>query len=240
MLLRVKLEVYFLSRYVPFVLYLAMNSASFSSVCVQLQRKTGNEPKVKAGTKRRRDDASETPTSSGGTSQVNPVLAGILYRSTSDQVLDHVQPSGGNQPQHTQQALARVAVGKGIRHGFTLPQTKNSSILPQEKTPRISNPSAAESPVEASLSALTNNFRNSLEGLTTPTDQDRSQDRAIARMAAYIPGSLSRDDSLVDLAMIPMVEEGDQSIPVPSTGPYTFVDFPWQDPSFEYNDPNQI
>jgi hypothetical protein len=41
--------------------------------------KTGNEPKVKAGTKRKRHDASETLTSSGGTSQVNPVLAGILY-----------------------------------------------------------------------------------------------------------------------------------------------------------------
>jgi hypothetical protein len=200
---------------------------------VQLQRKTGNEPKVKAGTKRERDDESETLTSAGGTSQVNPVLAGILYRSTSDQVLDLVQPnSGGNQTQHTQQALARVAVGKGIRHGFTLPQSKNSSIMPP--------PSAAsESPVEASLSALTNNFRNSLGGITTASDQDRSQDRAIARMAAYIPGSLSRDDSLVDLAMIPMIEEGDQSIAATSTGPYTFVDFPWQDPIFESNDPNQ-
>jgi hypothetical protein len=208
---------------------------------VQLvQRKTGNEPKVKAGTKRDRDDASETLASSGGTSQVNPVLAGILYRSTSDQVLDLVQPSVANQPQHTQQALARVAVGKGIRHGFTLPQTKNSSILPQEITPRTPNPSAAESPVEASLSALTNNFRNSLGGIAAATDQDRSQDRAIARMAAYIPGSLSRDDSLVDLAMIPMVEEGDQTTPAPSTGPFTFVDFPWQDPIFESNDPNQI
>jgi hypothetical protein len=209
---------------------------------VQLvQRKTGNEPKVKAGSKRERDDASETLTSSGGTSQVNPVLAGILYRSTSDQVLDLVQPPNvGNQPQHTQQALARVAVGKGIRHGFTLPQTKKSSILPQEITPRTSNPLAAESPVEASLSALTNNFRNSLGGIETATDQDRSQDQAIARMAAYIPGSLSRDDSLVDLAMIPMVEEGDQSTPATSTGPFTFVDFPWQDPIFDSNDLNQI
>jgi hypothetical protein len=210
-----------------------------------MQRKTGNEPKAKAGKIREREVRLETQGIVGSSTQettVNPVLAGILHRAAGDQTGSHdanrtsAHLAEGNQPQHSQQALARVAVGRGIRHSFALPKTNDAPVLPQSNTVATPNPLISESPVEASLSALQNNFRNSLQDLmagSSSAEQEDSQmmtNEFTSSLNLYIPGSLRRDDSLVDLAMIPMIEGESQSSTNASTG-FSFVDFPWQDPN---------
>jgi hypothetical protein len=51
----------------------------------------------------------------------------------------------------------------------------------------------------------------------------------------YIPGSLRRDDSLVDLAMIPIAEEGVETDEADHSTGFAFVDFPF-DSSYFLND----
>jgi hypothetical protein len=151
---------------------------------------------------------------------LDPVLAGRLQRSGEE---SNSQSSTGNQPQHTQQALARVAVGKGIRHSFTI-----KSNVDVKKA-------ASQSPVQAGLSALTSNFKNSLQGSTAEGSKNQVGSESSTNSHTYVPGSLRRDDSLVDLAMIPMID-GD---PIPNdqgaSAALTFIDFPW-DPSILQND----
>jgi hypothetical protein len=167
---------------------------------------------------------------------VNPVLAGILYRSSGDQQTSmnssDKKISASNpsmHPQRSQQALARVAVGKGIKHSYILPNAKPAS----QATITIPNPLAVHpTPVQASLSALTNNFRNSLQELEGYTEEN-NQVTAVSTTYAggYIPGSLRRDDSLVDLAMIPMLDYSEPvSTDEQAAQGLTFVDFPWQEP----------
>merc|ERR1719394_585217 len=56
---------------------------------------------------------------------------------------------------------------------------------------------------------------------------------------SYVPGSLHRDDSLVDLAMIPIIADGTttESNGDASSG-FSFVDFPFDSNIFSSNDPN--
>merc|ERR1712232_882913 len=132
---------------------------------------------------------------------------------------------------HSQQALARVAVGKGIRHNFSLPK-KDSSILPSKSPVETkSNTSVSQTPVQAGLSALTSNFQNSLQKSTETSQQktDISEQPSLTSLS-YVPGSLRRDDSLVDLAMIPMVENTSSQTDANLDTGLTFIDFPW-DPS---------
>ncbi len=85
--------------------------------------------------------------------------------------------------------------------------------------------------VQAGLSALTNNFKSSLEaaqGEQTSVNADSGDDSY--PLASYVPGSMRRDDSLVDLAMIPVADDDAPSDYMASSG-LTFIDFPWQDPS---------
>ena len=58
---------------------------------------------------------------------------------------------------------------------------------------------------------------------------------------AYVPGSLHRDDSLVDLAMIPLVGDGtvNESNAATSSG-FSFVDFPFDSNIFSNEDTNNI
>jgi hypothetical protein len=179
---------------------------------------------------------------------VNPVLANILYRSANDSTtaLDasrtSAQAAGENPPQRSQQALARVAVGKGIRHSFTM---KKPAPLPG----RTTNVPISDSPVEASLSALKSNFKNSLQDIDEASvkDIDAASDITAAQVLSrtepsaiseYIPGSMRRDDSLVDLAMIPLVEDGGTQEHLDTSMGLTFIDFPWQDPNFFSTDVN--
>merc|ERR1711939_104884 len=167
---------------------------------------------------------------------VNPVLANILYRSNSDQTsLNRANGSnsgGGSAPNQSQMAIARVAVGKGIRHSFSHPGMKKSLHRPQPKRQESFSTSPSTSiPVQASLSVLESNYKHSL-GVQPSETPNPLQPAAPSNV--YVPGSLRRDDSLVDLAMIPIVDEGLQSSTSDLAG-LAFIDFPWQDPTFAPN-----
>ena len=163
---------------------------------------------------------------------MNPVLAGILYRSNSDQQMPTGAQTHGaetvstpTQPQSQQQAIAQVAVGRGIRHGYTAPTT-----MPQTVSSSTPNPLAPKTPVEASLSALTSNYHSSLQNLSRLDAEVGTQEQRLISDSFndYIPGTLSRDDSLVDLAMIPVLDESEPVQPAPQgSNRLTFVDFPW-------------
>ena len=202
---------------------------SHQHVLLSFQRKVGNEGKL--GKKRDRVD----------NSREQKATVNVAYGSNSIPTFENSQyppavgqPTPGSQPvkgvantiQRSHKELARVAVGKGIRHSFSVTTT---SMLPlQEHAASIT-----ERSVEVGLSALTDNYKNSLRqgqaGTTSgrATEQDPSSSLSTTR--GYFPRSLSCDDSLVDLAMIPLADDANppQSDP---TG-LTFIDFPWQDPS---------
>jgi hypothetical protein len=166
----------------------------------------------------------------------------------------------------SQKALARVAVGRGVRHGF-VPQQNGGADSSTANPNTSKSPSlVAPSPVQASLNALTNNYRNSLNELQTTADQDVSNNSTSHTQNAcfaggsgqqyaphhantastssstnlgFIPGSLRRDDSLVDLAMIPLADDGEaMSSAAASTG-FSFVDFPFDPNFFSCDDVNQ-
>lgn len=129
-------------------------------------------------------------------------------------------------------------MGKGIRHSFARPQKDSSIRNPNGASDSSAMNSTAPTPVQAGLSALTSNFKNSFhqendaEPATTPTYQPNQNVRQLSTSSLeYVPGSLRRDDSLVDLAMIPLAE-GDALVDqMSSSEGLTFIDFPW-DPSY--------
>lgn len=227
---------------------------------LMIKRKTGNEVKEKGGKKRGRyDDDIPQPAVSNGSQDpnVNPVLAGILYRSTSETndssaTPGDMQPSsrGGNlvaqtNSQHTtQQAIARVAVGKGIKHRFSLQQPNSSRIALNGTKSSAGAPETNATPLQAGLSALTDNFKNSLNNAQSGDQGSSTHDAADNHVPSgqdvppmpgppqpsYVPGSLRRDDSLIDLAMLPVLDDDGQNTALGASTGMTFVDFPWQDP----------
>lgn len=131
-----------------------------------------------------------------------------------------------NQPASSSQlALARAAVGRGIRHGVTLssksaPVTADNAHVPDPLVQHRSD----------SLSQLASNYQHSL-------DDHRLQDDARTQHEHY-EGQLSRDSSLVDLAMIPSLDDvasyhPESTISVKDEFGWGFVDFPYPelDPS---------
>jgi hypothetical protein len=109
-----------------------------------------------------------------------------------------------------QHDIARRAVGKGIRHGFLTP------ALPREELQAaIPNPTAAGNARQRetgrqsdSLTQLTTNYRNSLN------DMFSSNTDIAASSAPSQQGDgmfLNSNSSLIDLAMIPGVEEADDT-----------------------------
>ena len=203
------------------------------SSLLHIKRKVG-EMKDKRGKKRGRGAGTAIP-GGGPDSNVNPVLAGILHRSTS--AGDIPNTAGGirnvaQAPGSSPQALARVAVGKGIKHRFSLPQPNAAPVAAtaaSEAAKQAASPSA--------LSALADNFQSSLQGLSTSQinanqPQQAAQPSNRTAVMAYVPGSMRRDDSLIDLAMIPFADEPTPD-PSSATG-LAFVDFPFQDPADLY------
>ena len=233
------------------------------------QRKPGGEGNPKRGGKKReREDGNDGKKGNRGRSQsdqdagasatsvVNPVLAGILHKSGSGGLTGVLSPStSGNDLQTsgsaravnpTQRDIARVAVGRGIRHGLTKSQIQahpratavhsSSSTLAHSSS---GSQVVGSSPVQEGLDALTSNFRNSLNDLPQAAGishgqvpQQPSSGLAASRNRGYVPGSLRRDDSLVDLAMIPTLDEtGHDSNANPlaagSSSGFDFVDFPF-------------
>jgi hypothetical protein len=209
-----------------------------------LQRKQGNEPKAKNGKKREREQSNASgtivpPSTAGAAHSATPGFSGSVYHST----VNHAAPD--ITVDQSQKALARVAVGKGVRHGYVPKQpAQNSNAVPgvaSGSTPSV----VAPSPVQASLNALTNNYRNSLNELHT-ADQNTHDNASHSPPAAaapeasaqtgsaalsYVPGSLHRDDSLVDLAMIPFADEGTGTCEAAASSGFSFVDFPF-DPNY--------
>lgn len=169
--------------------------------------------------------------------------------------------------QQSQKAIARVAVGKGVRHGFVPHQLHQNNILKNTNSSsnvlaaaaavaasssnnaQVSTRPVAPTPVQASLNALTQNFNESLQGATDSTNEIEGKPAAANSALAipnhevevgYVPGSLHRDDSLVDLAMIPGII-GDEEITnednITSSTGFSFVDFPFDADFFSNDDP---
>ena len=192
------------------------------------------------------------------------MLAGILYRSSGDSATVSRDSTSSSALQHTQKAIARVAVGKGVRHGF-VPHRTNKG---QKKVDSSSQASGCQQvsathitpPVQASLNALTQNFNQSMHETIESTVDMKSEPSAVVShqdanqyqlsapgvsstgttgRVSYVPGSLHRDDSLVDLAMIPIIGDGTitESNADASSG-FSFVDFPFDSNIFSNEDPN--
>jgi hypothetical protein len=161
-------------------------------------------------------------------------------------------------------AVARAAVGKGIRHAFAAVATAAAggvaSATPQGAAAaegggcttalNAISSSSFTFPEQTSrcLSQLEDNYRNSLNDLTaaetiaagtdpTPLDQMQMQQSSTASAPSdsmTFTCFLSRNSSLIDLAMLPSIEDGlppstDQSKGGEGGGDmegYGFVDFP--------------
>lgn len=193
---------------------------------------------------------------------VNPVLAGIYNRSSRAQKKQAPSASAGhvagqalattaraalgttvsNTSTETwgvlgaHQALARRAVGKGIRHGFGGPAV---AVPPQTATTTAKLPPSSSA--ADTLSALASNYQNSLlnsnndnEGLEsdddpTPLSQMQGRSGTYYDTPAAYSGFLSRNSSLVDLAMIAPVDEGLDDFLTETADAargFGFVDFP--------------
>jgi len=109
-----------------------------------------------------------------------------------------------------QASLAQAAVGKGIRHSFiSSPPTaavSQSATAALDSSMTFLDPVQLGMSVENNLSELANNYQKSLESLNRINDLPLDQGE-IASVAPNDPSKLtpmlSRDSSLVDLAMIP-------------------------------------
>ena len=141
--------------------------------------------------------------------------------------------------QSQQQALARVAVGRGIRHSYNYTQKKPASNAVSQPLVKPEQIPSVDTSTQASLSALQSNFQSSLQA-----SQDAGQlsqgkdlnDQTACESQEYFPGMLRRDDSLVDLAMIPLFDESAEVDQVQGSQGLTFIDFPWQEPNSSTND----
>ena len=189
------------------------------------------------------------------TPTINPVLAGILHRATSKADGDnrdapkvapgkgikhefngfHKNPAGAGAPSNnSHMALARSVVGKGIRHGYssaaasfakssasavTVVATEATATATATATPNFTfqEPDQLGMDMQSSLSELSNNFKNSL--------RDGQQSF----------GMLSRDSSLVDLAMLDSVEPTPVSEMKGTSDHHfmQFVDFPHSSQEFD-------
>lgn len=200
----------------------------YRSILAIKRKSTATLPKEKGPKKRERDESGSEPSpEDASTPAVNPVLVGILQR-TSASVISCEPKRGTLQPppataikvavgkgikhqlngflrnpevKTSQTALAHSAVGKGIRHSFVGAQQQTDkevvNVPPNTSTPdntfTFKDPHQLGMDVQNSLNELSNNFQNSLK--------QSEQFNAVG----YI-SMLKRDDSLVDLAMIPSIE----------------------------------
>lgn len=126
------------------------------------------------------------------------------------------------------QELARAAVGKGVRHGYSAPSSATAA-LPLETTTFQDPPPLQIPDIQDSLSELTNNYRNSLQNETMGLSDEIDPSFNMYHF-------LRRDSSLVDLAMLVPNEELENMGSVEPTpvnemrnSTATFVDFPHQD-----------
>jgi hypothetical protein len=173
--------------------------------------------------------------------RVNPVLAAILHRPMR-QMPDALSiPTSGSSKQDSQHALARSAVGKGIKYSYIAPANKAVVGTVKDLRPAKGAPittTGDNSKAEESLSQLENNFRNSLNeepdaavGDSDPTPLSQMRNDPTASPYDFT-GFLHRDNSLVDLAMIPISDDKGNEFGYSDTNldhGLTFVDFPYTD-----------
>lgn len=227
------------------------------------QRKTS----VSTSAKEKQPKKPKTPSTSMATTagNVNPVLAGILQRSTQGQRPQGQTVNNGavrkssdpSVPSHI--AVAQAAVGRGIRHNYTARLPPN---VPTATPRRDVNPPMTASPVNprgaarsyssssqvqtqpapsgtrtssTPLSQLVTNYQNTLQDMSSSNAPAESTDPTpLNEMQEPYSGFLSREDSLIDLAMIPIVDySGEQSEPALEDGAqneddisFNFIDFP--------------
>ena len=133
-------------------------------------------------------------------------------------------------------AVAKSAVGRGIRHSFLNrrlpPQPNNASAAPVPEAAHSTSEPQRDSSQE-SLTQLAANYRNSLidyhgEGNVEEQFNFDTDPTPLSQMCEDGTGSnsglFSRDPSLLELAMIPELDEGgadDGNI-----NGFSFVDFP--------------
>lgn len=132
------------------------------------------------------------------------------------------------------QALARAAVGKGVRHGFSVPSSATEAL----SSASMIFPDSPPLPVpdlQDSLSELTNNYRNSLQNAVKSTEDTKDQENE-SDPSFDMYHFLRRDSSLVDLAMLVSTVEPENMGSVEPTpvnemrnSTLSFVDFPHQD-----------
>ena len=158
-------------------------------------------------------------------SSVNPVLAGILHRSSmastaeaklySSETTTNESQSEATKSHH---AVAQAAVGRGIRHGVGRSQVQvstRSGLLSQTVPVDVPSSEPEVKPaatVANPLSQLATNFQNSLNDLVSVDavpQEPAVSTTTISDQALFPGGFLRRDDSLVDLAMIPVVENSE-------------------------------
>jgi len=135
---------------------------------------------------------------------------------------------------NSQQAIAQSAVGRGIRHSLGSPSSAAST---SEATGPASGALDSNSflipvGVEDSLSQLASNYQSSLVHHSSSGPDQALSHAPQPAQGSYSPYSatdpfpslLSRNSSLIDLAMIPSLEDGDSDMPtIPGMH---FVDFP--------------
>lgn len=225
-----------------------------------MQRKTSVSMSASAKDKEKKKEPSNAagkPSSrkvSGDSTGVNPVLAGILQRSHSMPVsstsaatssaVSSTERTASTEPGDSYKAVAKSAVGRGIRHRFMSQGSFSASSVasaPQPGTSKSVDQSHKDTN-EDNLSQLATNYRNSLNSFQAQenTEQDLTYDEdpnvlseefnydadptPLSQLRADSSASLfGHDPSLLELAMIPEVEEGDGN---DSSNVFNFVDFP--------------
>jgi hypothetical protein len=210
-------------------------SATLAGAAKDKERSNRKETIVKPAPQRK--------VSADATGHVNPVLAGILYKSNAN-----APPPNNGTPLATasslatfqaesQKAVAKAAVGRGIRHSFMhrgLPPppapVSSPSYVVRPSAPEASATTAEQRSQNEisrdSLTQLATNYRNSLGDL--PDEETFSFDTDPTPLSQLQgEGNTSPYVSLLDLAMIPEVEgEGDFGDGLLSSSSFNFVDFP--------------
>lgn len=122
----------------------------------------------------------------------------------------------------SQQALARSAAGRGIRHGWSADGARHHVV---DSDPADTG-AMSDSTNDDHFLHLERDYSHHVNGNDQAISSSSETDLASLDESAFRPtyGFLSRNSSLVDLAMIPEVEE--ESTSNTTNHGLTFVDFP--------------
>jgi hypothetical protein len=195
-----------------------------------------------------------TPTSDAA--KVNPILAGIFKRSRESishlppgkVPLSYLNSTSGAEAHE----IAQAAVGKGVRHNFgtykhmtitvtdagdPTPATYTSTTHQQQQILQRESTSVQSANMD-SLTELTSNFHNSLMqsvasddilGDTEPTPLSEmciSEPIPSSDTSYFCLGFLSKNSSLVDLAMSTPADNSISTEPLDNSENFDFTDFP--------------